>query len=159
LANQRDDLLAFTQAMDRELDRLAGRFGIPVDLLRRLLGAVTRFEHDRRRWSEEAAVQARLRGQFHAVRCAVVDLAATTVRASSLVENLNSRLRTYFSLRRSLGPEYLELLRFFLNHRRLERSDRAERVWETPAVLLTGDPHPHWLELLGHRRFRRVAAA
>jgi len=38
-------------------------------------------------------------------------------RASSLVENLNSRLRNYFFLRRQLGASYLHLLQFFLNHR------------------------------------------
>ncbi len=48
-------------------------------------------------------------------------------RSSSLVENLNSRLRTYFTLRRHLGGSYLDLLRFFLNHRRFLRSRRAER--------------------------------
>jgi hypothetical protein len=66
----------------------------------------------------------------------VAELAAGTVRASSLVENLNSRLRSYFFLRRHLGPDYLALLQFFLNHRRLERSDRPERVGKTPAELL-----------------------
>ena len=43
------------------------------------------------------------------------------VRASSLVENLNSRLRSYFFLRRQLGKDYLTLLQFFLNHRRYLR--------------------------------------
>jgi len=157
LTNQRDNLLAFARVLDGELDRLAGRFGAPVDLLRRLLGAVTRSERDWRRWSAESAVQACLRGRFHAVRCAVLDLATRTVRASSLVENLNGRLRPYFTLRRWLGPAYLELLQFFLNHRRLERSDRAERVGKTPAELLTGAENPHWLELLGYTRFRRAA--
>jgi hypothetical protein len=33
------------------------------------------------------------------------------------VENLISRLRTYFTLRRYLGGSCLDLLRFFLNHR------------------------------------------
>jgi len=31
---------------------------------------------------------------------------------SSLVENLNSRLRSYFFLRRQLGEDYLTLLQF-----------------------------------------------
>jgi hypothetical protein len=44
-------------------------------------------------------------------------VAAGTVRACSLVENLNSRLRSYFFLRRHLGSDYSALLRFFLNHR------------------------------------------
>jgi hypothetical protein len=41
---------------------------------------------------------------------------AQTPRSSSLVENLNSRLRNYFTLRRHLGDSYLGLLQFFLNH-------------------------------------------
>ena len=80
------------------------------------------------------------------------DLADRTVRASSIIENINSRLRNYFFLRRELGSGYLELLQFFLNHRRFLRSEHPERVDKSPAELLTGLPHPHWLEMLGYRR-------
>ena len=48
------------------------------------------------------------------------------------------------------------LLQFVLNHRRLERSDHPERVGKTPAELLTGQSHPHWLDLLGYTRFVRA---
>jgi len=78
-----------------------------------------------------------------------------TVRASSLVENLNSRLRNYFFFCRHLGPDYLALLQFFLDHRRFMRSERPERAGKRPAELLNGSPHPHWLEMLGHTRFSR----
>jgi hypothetical protein len=156
LANQQDDLLAFVRILDDELDRLGREFQIPAELPRQLLEALARDEREPRRWSEYAALQERLRGRFHEVRAAVAKLAAGTVRASSLVESLNSRLRSYFFLRRHLGPDYLALLQFFLNHRRLERSDRPERVGKTPAELLTGQSHPHWLEMLGYTRFRRA---
>ena len=59
-----------------------------------------------------------LRGHYHGVCAAVRELSDRVVRASSLVENLNSRLRSYFFLRRQLGKDYLTLLQFFLNHRR-----------------------------------------
>src|SRR5262249_43386852 len=111
---------------------------------------------DPSRWAEAAAARNQLRGQFHAVELAVASLAQETVRASSLVENLNSRLRSYFFLRRHLGSGYLALLQFYLNHRRLERSDRRERVGKPPAELLTGQNHPHWLEMLGYTRFARA---
>jgi hypothetical protein len=78
-------------------------------------------------------------------------------RASSLVENLNSRLRSYFSLRRDVGPSYLELLCFFLNPRPYLRSAKPECRGKTPTQLLTGQNHPHWLEMLGFQRFRRAA--
>jgi hypothetical protein len=153
LENQRDDLLAFARALDADLELLGQEFQVPAELLRQLLGVLARDERDPRRWTEESAIRERLRGRFHEVQAAVAALAKGTVRASSLVENLNSRLRSYFFLRRHLGADYLALLQFFLNHRRLERSDRPERVGKTPAELLTGRSHPHWLEMLGYTRF------
>ena len=70
------------------------------------------------------------------------------------VSPLNSRLRNYFFLRRHIGNGYLDLLRFFLNHRRYIRSERPERVGRSPTEILNGRSHPHWLELLGFERFR-----
>ena len=85
---------------------------------------------------------------------AVGDVLNQTPRASSLVENLNSRLRNYFFLQKALSESYLSLLQFFLNHRRFMRSEVAERVGKSPQELMTGQPHPHWLELLGFTRFQ-----
>ena len=156
LENQRDDLLAFARRLDDNLEQLTQELQIPVGLARRLLATLSRDERDPRRWTEEAALRQHLRGRFHGVQLAVASLAEETVRASSLVENLNSRLRSYFFLRRHLGSDYLALLQFYLNHRRLERSDRPSRVGKTPAELLTGQPHPHWLEMLGYKLLARV---
>jgi hypothetical protein len=156
LQNQRDDLLAFARRLDEDLEQLRQELQIPAELARRLLRTLSRDERDPRRWAEEADIRKQLRSQFYAVQLAVTALAEETVRASSLVENLNSRLRSYFFLRRHLGSDYLALLQFYLNHRRLERSDRPARVGKTPTELLTGRPHPHWLEMLGYTRFRRA---
>src|SRR5581483_11524342 len=104
---------------------------------------------DPRRWLREAALRQQLGGRFHELSGAVAAVARSTVRASSVVENLNSRLRNYFFLRRQLGPGYLHLLQFFLNHRRFPRSEHPERVGRSPAELLTGQEHAPWLELLG----------
>jgi hypothetical protein len=87
--------------------------------------------------------------QFHALFDAVSRVMAQTPRSSSLVENLNSRLRTYFTLRRHLGNTYLDLLRFFLNHRCFMRSRCAVRHGKSPREMMTGQGHPHWLTLLG----------
>jgi len=87
-------------------------------------------------------------GKFRVLFDAVSHAMADTPRSSSLVENFNSRLRPYFTLRRYLGNSYLDLLRFFLNHRRFMRSRRAERNGKSPRELMTGQGHPHWLTLL-----------
>jgi hypothetical protein len=89
------------------------------------------------------------------LRKAVAELLGQVVRASSVIENLNSRLRNYFFLRRHLGEDYLALLQFFLNHRRFQRSEYPQRQAKSPAELLTGQSHPHWLESLGYTPFSR----
>ena len=83
------------------------------------------------------------------------DVAEHVDRASAVIENLNSRLRNYFFLRRHLGGDYLVLLQFFLNHRRFPRSKHTHRVGKSPAELLTNENHPHWLEMLGYPPFSR----
>jgi hypothetical protein len=155
LSNQRDDLLAFAVQLDRDLAALAGQFQLPPATLREAFNTETLDVDQAARWPHEAALRARLGERFFAVRVAVAELAEQTVRASSVIENLNSRLRSYFFLRRHLGPDYLDLLQFFLNHRRFLRSERVERIGKSPAELLTGQPHPHWLEMLGYVRFSR----
>jgi len=152
LTNQRDALLAFAKELDVNLENLAEEFQLPVAILRELLHVQALGVSDRRRWPREALLRQQLRGRFYEVSEAVESLAASTVRASSVIENFNSRLRPYFFLRRVLGPDYLHLLQFFLNHRRFLRSEHPERVGKSPAELLTGEAHPYWLDLLGFAR-------
>ena len=87
----------------------------------------------------------------------IKELLKKTVRASSVVENINSRLRNYFTLRKTLGKGYLDVLCFFLNHRRFMRSERPERVGKSPSELMTGKHHDHWLELLDFELFKKAA--
>ncbi|MGS0755509.1 hypothetical protein ACVBEH_12955 [Roseateles sp. GG27B] len=98
-----------------------------------------------KRWNQ---LRSKLTDKFHLVFDAVANAMAHTPRCSSLVENLNSRLRTYFTLRRHLGGSYLALLQFFLNHRRFMRS-RVGRQGKSPRELMTKQEHPHWFKLLG----------
>jgi hypothetical protein len=155
LSNQRDDLLAFAAQLDQDLTALARQCQLPVATLREMFNTEVLDQENPTRWSRQASWRERLGGRFEAIRVAVAKLARQTVRASSIIENLNSRLRSYFFLRRHLGSDYLALLQFFLNHRRFLRSERAERIGKSPTELLTGQSHPHWLEILGYQRFRR----
>jgi hypothetical protein len=154
LQNHRDDLLAFAAQLDRDLANLAEEFQVPLFLVRELFDLQALDPRQPRRWQKEATLRRKL-SNFYRLTRAVQDVGDHVVRASSIIENLNSRLRAYFFLRRQLGDEYLVLLQFFLNHRRFLRSEHPERVNKSPAELLTGKPHPHWLEMLGYTRFSR----
>jgi hypothetical protein len=155
LENQRENLLAFAVELDRELGALAQEWQIGVTTAREVLQVQALSTWDPKRWRREAALRETLRGRYHGVCADVQGRSDRVVRASSLVENLNSRLRGYFFLRRQLGKDYLTLLQFFLNHRRYLRSEDPSRVGKSPAELLTGERHAHWLELLGYSRFSR----
>jgi hypothetical protein len=149
LQNQRDDLLAFAGVLDAKLADIAQAHAIaePVVreacLLHRLPSTSPAY------WQGWNRLRATMGGKFHTLFDAVTQAMAHTPRCSSLVENLNSRLRSYFTLRRHLGGSYLDLLRFFLNHRRFLRSRHAERQGKSPRELMAGQGHPHWLTLLG----------
>jgi hypothetical protein len=156
LVYQREILLSFVKPLDEGLAELAARSQVPEYLVRELLWVQTRSPKSTRRGQRDAVLRRQLRGRYHAVRVGLAKLVRETVRASSVAENLNSRLRCYFFLRRALGPDYLALLQFFLNHRCFERSEHGERVGKSPAELRTGQKHPHWLELLGYQRFKRA---
>lgn len=157
LRNQRDDLLAFAETLDRDLLSLAAYFRVPPSSVRALLQTQALPLTEPVRWQRLTQLRHVLGEHYQPLQALVAELAATVVRASSVVENLNSRLRTYFFLRRHLSGDYLELLRFYLNHRCFLRSGRGERVGKSPAELLSGQAHASWLELLGYRRWRRSA--
>jgi hypothetical protein len=155
LKNQRDDLLDFAAQLDRDFDALAQAFEVAPGLVRELFAVQTLEFDNPARWRRDAKLRSLLGERYFLLDKALTAITRWTVRASSVVENLNSRLRDYFFLRQTLGNDYLTLLQFFLNHRRFERSEHAERVGQSPAELLTGQTHPHWLELLGYTRFSR----
>jgi hypothetical protein len=156
LENQRDDLLAFAAILDAKLETIAQSSKVSIDLVRDACLLQRRAALSSSYWQRWNQLHDKLSEKFQVVLDAVVQAMKHIPRASSMVENLNSRLRTYFTLRRQLGTPYLGLLQFFLNHRTYARSRCPERVGKSPAQLLTGKAHPHWLELLGFTRFQRT---
>lgn len=156
LQKQRDDILGFAQVLDDKLADIAQNLKIPLNGVREMCLLFRKQPTSNAYWQAWSQLQQKLSGQFHQLYEAVQDAMKQTPRASSMVENLNSRLRNYFFLRKQLGPDYLNLLQFFLNSRQFMRSECEERVGKSPTELMTGKSQPHWLELLGFQRFQQV---
>lgn len=155
LENQKQVLLAFAHRIDQSLQQIADEFKVETDWVRQLLH-LRQMPYSCREYGDlKTELHKRFGHQFYEIQEALTNQMNHIHRASSLVENLNSRLRNYFFLRRNIGNRYLELLQFFLNHHPFLRSKHPHRVGKTPAELMTGKKHPHWLELLGFTRFRR----
>ena len=156
LRNQRDQLLAFAGVLDQKLADIADGFKLPVQAVREVCLLHRKHKTSDAYWIRWNQLHSQLSGKFHDVMEAVEKALNQMPRDSSMVENLNSRLRNYFFLWRNLGDSYLGTLQFFLNHRCFVRSEVPERVGKSLAQLLIGEAHPHWLELLGFKRFQRA---
>ena len=155
LENQRGALLAFAKQLDADLLALAEEHALPSTAIEETRQVLSLPARSAERWQREQVLWQRWGCRYGVWREAVAALRSKVVRASSVIENLNSRLRGYFFLRRHLGGDSLALLQFFLNHRRFVRSEHGDRVGQSPAELLSGESGPHWLELLGYTRFSR----
>jgi hypothetical protein len=157
LHNQAEDLLRFVPLISQGLVRISRKSEVRLEIVWEMYATLGLSSNEPQRWKREALLRESLGHRFRPVQQLVQELIYEIIRASSVVENLNSRLRSYFFLRKQLGPEYLELLQFFLNHRRFVRSRREERVGKSPAELLTGIEHKHWLVLLGFEKPQHAA--
>ena len=149
LENQKADLLRFAGVMDQALEGIAEEYGVDVYHVRSVLLLERPDLTQSQRLQLEEKARKVLNHRFYGIQKAVKELMSEVVRASSVIENLNSRLRNYFFLRKQIGASYLELLRFYLNHRRFMRSEHPDRVGKSPQELMTGLSHVHWLDLLG----------
>ena len=150
LENHRHELLAYVRQLDENLAGLAQEFDVSMDAVRTVWNLECLEVTSPKYGLEAEALRCRLGSKFYGLQQAMPALQAVTFRSSSWVENINSRLRNYFFLRRQIGSDYLELLQFYFNHHCYERSLVASRVEKSPTELLTGEPHPHWLSLLGY---------
>ena len=156
LSNQKGDLLAFAQILDQKLAEIAQNFKISLEQVRQVCLLMEKSLSTNAYWQKWNRLYKQLSEKFLPVKEAVESAMKSIPRASSLVENFNSRLRNYFFLRKQLGSGYLDLLRFFLNHRTFGESRIPERVGKSPTELMTGETHPHWLEMLGFDLFQRA---
>lgn len=150
LERQRDTLLAVFQRLDAALTSLARENGMDLEDARMMVNMFNGHGEDLR--VEMALADAIDRYGLERMQLfldRLYGLMAASFRASSPIENRNSVLRTYFQQRREIGHGYLELLRFYLNHRIVDRSRVDGRKGKSPREMLTGKKHAHWLDMLG----------
>jgi hypothetical protein len=103
------------------------------------------FQKERDFWLAGAA--GRLGAAFAPLKALGFDKLDTIVRASSLVEMVNSLMRPYLnSCKGQITQETLNLIMFYHNHRRYKSGKRPGKA---PIALLTGKPlEAPWWELL-----------
>ncbi len=157
LKNQKYFLLAFTEVLDKKFEAIGDKFVCPIEKVWAMC-ALQRCQRGSDNYAiRSLPLQDYFGYDFDEVEDAVLKALATTERTSSMIENLHSRIKPYFLLRREIGFGYLDLLQFYLNHTPFQRSAKEERRGRTPAEILTEQSHPHWLKMLGFQRFQKAA--
>ncbi|MDJ0596917.1 MAG: hypothetical protein QNJ72_44325 [Pleurocapsa sp. MO_226.B13] len=108
LSNQKNDLLAFARILDDKLAHIAQKFQIAPSQVREVCLLMKKSLASNVYWEKWNQLYKQLSEKFLPIKEAVESAMKSTPRASSLVENLNSRLRNYFFLRKHLNSDYLD---------------------------------------------------
>jgi hypothetical protein len=158
LLNQHNDLILFVKEVDQKLEAIASSLKINLSIVHQVYEVQKLSEENLFRVHQENELRSMLGNIYYCVEKSIKSIIKGTFRASSAIENYNSRLRPYFFLRKDFKQGSLDLLRFFLNHKKFMRSAYSDRVRKSPAELLYQCSLPHWLEMLGFTRFKQAAA-
>ena len=103
-----------------------------------------RYGLDRCNYGEESSALEELIGQkYDEIEDAVLLILERTHRCSSMVENLNSRVRPYLDERKSVSQKTLGLIQSYLNHKPCMRSKDKRLVNKTAAEAITGNHISH----------------
>ncbi|MCH9664452.1 MAG: transposase family protein [Gammaproteobacteria bacterium] len=157
LTHQKENLLAVSHVLNREFQQIAIRYRVTEQDVWDVC-YVARYDIQASNYHYKAdALASQLGPQFEEIEDEVLSVIAVTPRCSSMVENFNSRLRPYLDSRKQITSKRLELIQFYLNHQVFLRSQHDYMQGRTPAEVLTGTPHPNWLEMLGFQRFKQAA--
>jgi len=142
-------LLSFLGRLEREMEMIANEKKLPIEgfhLMYRQLA----YDYGSMKSSELIYKQTLLLGGRYEEARNEFDLLLNGIKkASSLVENLNGRIRVFIEVKRIIPISFFVLLKVYFNTRRYKRSRRKERIGKSPLELLTGTPQPEFLEALG----------
>jgi hypothetical protein len=143
-------LLTYIARLEKAFEECARLHGIPLEafqiMYRQLMysaGSEEYMEAEYKLWDM-------LKGNYDPVRRLFQEQLKSIKKASSLVENLNGRIRGYIEVKRVVPTEFFILMKVYFNTRRYKRSRCPERVGKSPLELLKGEPQPTFLEALGY---------
>jgi len=144
------DILRFVKNAEISLNRLASDESISVEILHKMWRQLG-FSHESADYNYlESEIGLSLGCNYDAIHQKFKALLNKTIRASSIVECINSLIRPYLFLKKVVPDKFLDLLQFYFNTRKYRRSRKSERVGKSPVELLTGMQYPSVLALLGY---------
>jgi len=153
LNNNKQEILAFVNDLEQDFLELVQKFNVPIEDIWELCELCRCQRFSEKYYQRSKDIRKKLgENQYILLLGLVGQVVASTNRASSMVENLNGRIKPYCEIRKQIGRGFTELLRFFINHTPLSCSRKKHRKNKTPAEVLMQKEHLPWLEMLGFQK-------
>lgn len=145
-----DDILYFVKKAEVQMQEFALKEGISEEVLRKMWEQL-RYSSESAKYNYlEAEIGVILGNRYDEIRIKWDVFIAEIVRASSIVECINSLIRPFINLKKNIPDKFFSLIQFYLNTRKYRRSGKKERVGRSPIELLTGKEYADPLTLLGY---------
>ena len=150
LKEHQQTLIKFVETAYKQMQMIADHEGVSMDILS-LMWEQKGYSVDSSQYNIiEAKIGSLLEGRYESIREKFHEMMDKVIRASSIVECINSLIRPYLFLKRVVNDKFLDLLQFYFNTRKYTRSRRSERIGKSPVELLTGKEYQHPLGILGY---------
>jgi hypothetical protein len=157
LKNQKGNLLDVAESLNTHFKRIAATHNVSLETVWGIC-CLTRLSLTSTSYNlQSLELDEQLGDTFDIIEDEVLHCIDTTYRTSSVIENLNSRLRPYIDARKGFKSNRYSFIQFMLNHLPFQRSGKPNDKGKSPAEIFTGHKLPEWTELLGLKRFKRAA--
>jgi len=143
-------LLSFIGRLERGMEVVACKTGVPVAAYKLMYKQMSYNPGSPQDTEIQCSLVNLLQDKYMNARDEFRKLLDTTKKASSLVENLNGRIRVFIEVKRVIPTNFFVLLKVFYNTRRYKRSRYLNRRGKSPLELLTGNMQPDFLTVLGY---------
>ena len=157
LKNQKGSLLNVVEALNIQFAEIAKEHNVSIDTVWDIC-YLARFDINAPNYHIQAAeLEQQLGELFDCIEDKVLNCIATTYRTSSVIENLNSRLRPFLDKRKGFKSKRYALIQFMLNHIPFQRTANPLHKGKCAAELFVKHEVFDWMTLLGLTKFKRAA--
>jgi Mg2+ and Co2+ transporter CorA len=143
-------LLSFIGRLEQGIETVAQETGIPIEAFRLMYYQMSCKPGSLPDIEIQCKLALLLKERYIEATDAFEKLLNRIKKASSLVENLNGRIRVFIEVKRVIPTRFFILLKVYFNTHRYKRSRCKERIGKSPLELLTGSPQPEFLAALGY---------
>jgi len=143
-------LLSFIGRLERRMEVVACETGIPVEAFKLMYRQLSYSPASMENSEIHCFLVNLLADRYVNAQSEFRQMLDKTKKASSLVENLNGRIRVFIEVKRVIPTRFFVLLKVFYNTRRYRRSRYPERKGKSPLELLTKTSQPDFLAALGY---------